>query len=203
MKLIYQFLFIVVFYSQIMSITTSHELRHSPAARDTKLSSRVIVIIRSLMNTTIFLFHYLTIISVTPFFSILHIWKSFDFYFPSLYLADFIDFLCSLLFSFSFYISFLIFLLVCPFAQDIYFTSDPKTPKPHYHESSDSFQIFLLFTIQFILRFSLFFVVTLSFRIFFSSHYFLFLSRHNFLYHLFSSKETVMLSPFVFNLSLC
>jgi hypothetical protein len=43
MKLIYQFLFIVVeknivFYSRIMAITRSDELRHSPAARDTKSS---------------------------------------------------------------------------------------------------------------------------------------------------------------------
>jgi hypothetical protein len=47
-------LFIVVekvFYSQIMTITRSDELCHSPATRDTKSSSRVIaIIIRSLNN---------------------------------------------------------------------------------------------------------------------------------------------------------
>jgi hypothetical protein len=49
LKLIYQFLFIVldlekvyiVFYSRIMAITRSDELRHSPSARDTKSSSQV------------------------------------------------------------------------------------------------------------------------------------------------------------------
>jgi hypothetical protein len=33
-----------------MTIAHSDELRHSPAAHDTKLSSRVIVIVRSLNN---------------------------------------------------------------------------------------------------------------------------------------------------------
>jgi hypothetical protein len=41
----------MVFYSRIMAITRSGELRHSLAARDTKSSSRVIaIIIRSLNN---------------------------------------------------------------------------------------------------------------------------------------------------------
>jgi hypothetical protein len=54
MKLIYQFLFIVVekvyytFYSRIMAVTRSDELCYSPAARGTISSPRVIA--RSLNN---------------------------------------------------------------------------------------------------------------------------------------------------------
>jgi hypothetical protein len=60
MKLIYQFLFSrrksIVFYSRIMAITRSDELRHSPPAHDTKSSSRVLaIIIHSLNNTYILL----------------------------------------------------------------------------------------------------------------------------------------------------
>jgi hypothetical protein len=46
----------IVFYSRIMAITPSGELRHSPLARYTKSSSRVIVIIiRSLNNILLML----------------------------------------------------------------------------------------------------------------------------------------------------
>jgi hypothetical protein len=49
----------IVLYLRIMAVARSDELRHSPAARDTKSSSRVIaIIIRSLNNT--------------PFYNILH-----------------------------------------------------------------------------------------------------------------------------------
>jgi hypothetical protein len=56
MKLIYQFIFIIVVEKWIVVITRSDELRHSPAARDTKSSSRVtVIIIRSLNNNILLL----------------------------------------------------------------------------------------------------------------------------------------------------
>jgi hypothetical protein len=60
MKLIYQFLIVVekvliVFYSRIKTITRADELRHSPAARDTKSSSQVANIICSLNNILLIL----------------------------------------------------------------------------------------------------------------------------------------------------
>jgi hypothetical protein len=56
MKLIYQFIFIiVVFYSRIIAIARSVQLRHSPSARDNKLTTQVIAtIIRSLNNILFF-----------------------------------------------------------------------------------------------------------------------------------------------------
>jgi hypothetical protein len=48
-------------YSRIMAITRSDELRHPPAARDTKSSSGVIAIIIRSVNNILLLFGYVII----------------------------------------------------------------------------------------------------------------------------------------------
>jgi hypothetical protein len=70
MKIIYQFLFIVVekvylvFYLRIMAITRSDELRHSPAGH-LKVISRVIAIIIRSLNNILLLIAYCIEKSVT------------------------------------------------------------------------------------------------------------------------------------------
>jgi hypothetical protein len=71
MKLIYLFFHSrrksIVFYSPIMAITRSDKLRHSPTARDTKSSSRVIAIIIRLFNNITIYYCYCFIIRLFVF----------------------------------------------------------------------------------------------------------------------------------------
>jgi hypothetical protein len=142
------------------------------------------------------------------------IWFLFSFSIP----CRFYWFSLQFVFQFFFLYPFLIFLLVCPFAQDIYFTSDEKNRATYHLLPSKNSQtppqwnnilkerfISNIFTFYHSVHplLLLIFCCHCLFVFFFFPLFSFSLKTHNFLYHLFYSKETVMLSPFVFNLSLC